>query len=172
MESLEGENVMNLDKFHIDFRGDFGNLKVTPRGLRWADVDRLVNVKGIVDSVSKVKPGLLKSVHYCEADNTDLVKEHHDNCCLITEKKTPFQNNVIPTKKIKNHVLTMDWGLWEYKDIQKVQMQGMAENFQSGMLSRSVEAVGVLKTKVVGKSFSGGVFPSFLPVTGVISSSR
>ena len=185
LESLDGEDSLDFDEFHIDFRGNFGNQTVTPRGLRSANVNRLVKVKGIVVSVSKVKPRLVKSVHYCEADNTDLVKEYHDNYRVITDKETLFQNNVIPTKKNENDVLTMEWGLCEYKDIQKVQMQEMPENVPAGMLSRSVEVVltdhlvdkakpgdrvevvGVLKTKVVGKSFSVGVFRSFLLATGV-----
>ena len=185
LDNLNMDEQFSLDDFHLDFCGNFGKHTMTPRGLRSSSVNKLVKVKGIVVSVSKVKPRLVKSVHYCEADNTDLVKEYHDNYRIITDKETIFQNNVIPTKKNEKDVLTMEWGLCEYKDIQKVQMQEMPENVPPGMLSRSVEVVltqhlvdkakpgdrveivGILKTRVVGKSFSVGVFRSFLLATGI-----
>lgn len=185
LENLNTDESHQLEDFHINFTGSFGRHTVTPRGLRSSSVNKLVKVKGIIVSVSKVKPRLVKSVHYCEADNTDLVKEYHDNYRVITNKETIFQNNVIPTKKNEKDVLTMEWGLCEYKDIQKIQMQEMPENVPPGMLSRSieivltqhlvdkakpgdrVEIVGILKTRVVGKSFSVGVFRSFLLATGV-----
>ena len=185
LENLNLDETYSMDEFHIDFRGNFGKHTMTPRGLRSSSVNKLVKVKGIVVSVSKVKPRLIKSVHYCEADNTDLVKEYHDNYRIITDKETLFQNNVIPTKKNERDVLTMEWGLCEYKDIQKVQIQEMPENVPPGMLSRSVEVVltehlvdkakpgdrveivGVLKTRTIGKSFSVGVFRSFLLATGI-----
>ena len=185
LENLNTDEEFTIDDFHLDFRGNFGKHTMTPRGLRSCNVNKLVKVKGIVVSVSKVKPRLVKSVHYCEADNTDLVKEYHDNYRVITDKETIFQNNVIPTKKNEKDVLTMEWGLCEYKDIQKVQMQEMPENVPPGMLSRSIEVVltqhlvdktkpgdrveivGILKTRAVGKSFSVGVFRSFLLATGI-----
>lgn len=185
VEEQNLEDAQALEDIHLDFRGNFGKHTMTPRGLRSSSVNKLVKVKGIVVSVSKVKPRLIKSVHYCEADNTDLVKEYHDNYRVITDKETLFQNNVIPTKKNEKDVLTMEWGLCEYKDIQKVQMQEMPENVPPGMLSRSIEVVltqhlvdkakpgdrveivGILKTRVVGKSFSVGVFRSFLLATGI-----
>ena len=174
-----------LDHFHINFTGNFGKNTMTPRGLRSNSINKLVKVKGIVVSVSKVKPRLVKSVHYCDADNTDLVKEYHDNYQVVQNKETIFQNNVIPTKKNEKDVLTMEWGLCQYRDIQRVQLQEMPENVPPGMLSRSIEVVftehmvdkakpgdrieivGVLKTKVVGKSFVVGVFRSFLLATAV-----
>lgn len=185
LDNLNTDELYEMEDFHINFTGSFGRNTVTPRGLRSSSVNRLVKVKGIVVSVSKVKPRLVKSVHYCEADDTDLVKEYHDNYKVITNKETIFQNNVIPTKKNEKDVLTMEWGLCEYKDIQKIQMQEMPENVPPGMLSRSieivltqhlvdkakpgdrVEIVGILKTRTVGKSFSVGVFRSFLLATGV-----
>ena len=175
----------SFDDFHLKFEGNFGKNTVTPRGLRSHSVNKLVKVKGIIVSVSNVKPRLVKSVHYCEADNTDMVKEYHDTYKVVQNAETIFQNNVIPTKKNEKDVLTMEWGLCEYKDIQKVQMQEMPENVPPGMLSRSieivltnhlvdsikpgdrVEIVGVLKTKAVGKSFSIGIFKSFLLATSV-----
>jgi DNA replication licensing factor MCM3 len=175
----------SLENFHLKFEGNFGKNTITPRGLRSHSVNKLVKVKGIVVSVSNVKPRLIRSVHYCEADNTDMVKEYHDTYQIVQDSETIFQNNVIPTKKNEKDVLTMEWGLCEYKDIQRIQMQEMPENVPPGMLSRSieivlsnhlvdsikpgdrVEVVGVLKTRAVGKSFAVGVFRSFLLATGV-----
>lgn len=65
------------------FTGNLGSHLVTPRGLGSRLVNKFVGVQGIVTSISRVKPRLLKSSHYCEPTKKHVQMEYPDAYELV-----------------------------------------------------------------------------------------
>lgn len=74
----------------MTFNGNYGAHLVTPRGLNSKLINKLVAVQGIVTSASRVKPKLLKSVHYCEVSKKSSTQEYTDKFTLNTREATQY----------------------------------------------------------------------------------
>jgi DNA replication licensing factor MCM3 len=70
------------DAIRVSFCGSLGGHLVTPRGLTCRLVNKFVGVQGIVTSISRVKPKLLKSAHYCETTTKHSQHEYPDKYTL------------------------------------------------------------------------------------------
>lgn len=157
---------------------------MTPRGLTCKLVNNYVGVQGIVTSTSRVRPKLLKSVHYCEATQKPLTREYNDNL-QITDQRMNSYTNAIPLYDENKNPLSMEYGLSQYKDIQKISLQEMPEKVPTGQLSRGVDIVlqddlvdkvkpgdrvqimGVLTPVTTGGTFNIGTFKTEIIATSV-----
>lgn len=161
-----------------------GSHLVTPRGLTCKLVNNYVGVQGIVTSTSRVRPKLLKSVHYCEATSKPLTREYNDNL-QITDQRISSYTNAIPLYDENKNPLSMEYGLSQYKDIQRISLQEMPEKVPTGQLSRGVDIVlqddlvdkvkpgdrvqimGVLTPVTTGGTFNIGTFKTEIIATSV-----
>lgn len=157
---------------------------VTPRGLRSSLVNKFVAVRGIVTSISRVKPKLLRSFHYCESTKKPLVKEYFDKYQLVDDDKMGT-NNTVPMYDEARNPLSMEYGYCRYKDIQTITIQEMPENAPTGQLSRSVEIIlqndlvdltkpgdriqvnGIYKPLSGSQTFSIGTFKALVIATSI-----
>lgn len=124
----------------VAFDGSLGSHLVTPRGLNSRLVNKFVGVQGIVTSITRVKPKLLRSFHYCEKTNKPLLREYSDKYNL-TDEVHLNQATSIPVYDEEQNPLSLEYGLCEYRDVQTVTIQEMPENVPTGQLSRSMEIV-------------------------------
>jgi DNA replication licensing factor MCM3 len=76
------KTTSDSDIIKVAFVGSLGSHLVTPRGLTSRLVNKLIGVQGIVTSISRVKPKLLKSAHYCEATKKHSQHEYNDKYAL------------------------------------------------------------------------------------------
>lgn len=170
----------------VSFVGSLGSHLVTPRGLTSRLANKYVGVQGIVTSISRVKPKLMKSAHYCEATKKHSTKEYEDRYALKSQQINA-SNIAIPIydDNENKNPLSMEYGLCEYHDIQTIVLQEMPEKVPAGLLSRSIEVVlqndlvdltkpgdrvqinGVFKTLVSGSTFVSGTFRTILVGTSV-----
>ena len=179
-------NVTETDgsKYKISFEGSLGTHLVTPRGLTSRLINNYVGVQGIVTLTGRVRPRLLKSVHWCEATKKTTIKEYDDKD-LITDEGKYQTSNAIPICDDNKNKLSMEYGLSEYKDVQTIQLQEMPERVPTGQLSRGIEIVlqddlvdkvkpgdrvqinGVLRPISSSVSYSIGTFKTQLIATSV-----
>ncbi|GMH91690.1 hypothetical protein TL16_g12125, partial [Triparma laevis f. inornata] len=141
-------------KVEVGFEGSFGQLHVSPRGLRSNCLRSLVCVEGIVTKCSAVRPKVTKSVHYCEKTGQTTDKIYRDATSLelglprIDRDGTEMQdtilsitNAVYPTKDKENNPLETEYGLCQYEDFQTITIQEMPERAPMGQLPRSVDVI-------------------------------
>ncbi|GMH78018.1 hypothetical protein TrVE_jg9723 [Triparma verrucosa] len=141
-------------KVEVGFEGSFGQLHVSPRGLRSSCLRSLVCVEGIVTKCSAVRPKVTKSVHYCEKTGQTTDKIYRDATSLelglprIDRDGTEMQdtilsitNAVYPTKDKENNPLETEYGLCQYEDFQTITIQEMPERAPMGQLPRSVDVI-------------------------------
>lgn len=164
-----------------------GNHLVTPRGLGSRLVNKLVGVQGIVTSISRVKPKLLKSTHYCEKTKKQTECTYEDKYALIERINAKRGALSVPNydETQERNALTMEFGLSEYKDVQIIQLQEMPEKVPAGQLSRSIEIIlrddlvdlakpgdriqvnGVYRPQVAGMTMTNGCFRTMVIATSV-----
>lgn len=133
-------------ELQVGFDGSFGANSVSPRGLLSSQLNRLVEVEGIVTKCSNVKPKLVKSVHYCAKTKAYSTREFRDQTALDIGIKVGSverlpTSSVMPTEDKDGNVLDTEYGLCQYKDYQVVTLQEMPERAKVGQLPRSVECI-------------------------------
>lgn len=89
------QNTQDQTIYRVTFEGNLGSHLVTPRGLTSKLVNSYVGVQGIVTVANRVRPKLLKSVHYCEATGKPLTKEYADKN-LITDQIQENWSSAVP----------------------------------------------------------------------------
>lgn len=104
-----------MERMKVAFVGSMGNHMVTPRGLTSRLVNKLISVQGIVTSITRVKPKLLKSFHYCEKTKKPLQREYEDKYSLSDQVKLGLSSTV-PVYDEEQNPLTVEFGLCEYRD--------------------------------------------------------
>ena len=88
------EGTKSEQSYRITFEGSLGSNLVTPRGLTSRLVNNFVGVQGIVTATSRVRPRLLKSVHYNEKTDKSLMREYVDKNQLTDELKLGMPNAI------------------------------------------------------------------------------
>lgn len=145
MDSSVSKTMLQRD-LQVGFDGSFGANSVSPRGLLSSQLNRLVEVEGIVTKCSNVKPKLVKSVHYCPKTKAYSTREFRDQTDIDIGIKVGAvermpTSSVIPTADKDGNVLDTEHGLCQYKDYQLVTLQEMPERAKVGQLPRSIECI-------------------------------
>jgi len=164
--------IKELDKTYADslktpikigFEGGFGRHHMTPRGLNSGMLGHMVCIEGVVTKSAVNAPKLLQSIHYCEATNKVVSRDHKDNTALGALATAGVGG--APKKDDDNNDIKMEVGLSVYKDTQKITVQEAPENAPTGVIPRSVEIV--VEDDLVEKAKPGdrvrciGVYRSF-----------
>ncbi|KAJ2746171.1 MCM DNA helicase complex subunit [Coemansia sp. BCRC 34301] len=138
----------NVFRVAVGFRGSFGALHVTPRGLRAAQLGQLLCVEGIVTRCSLVRPKVVRSVHYAEASKTFYAKHYYDQTHGSGgggggkgDAGAAGFSSAYPTTDDKGNALTTEYGYSRYMDHQTVNIQEMPERAPPGQLPRGVDVI-------------------------------
>lgn len=118
--------------------GSFGEYAVNPRTLSSKHLNRLVSLEGIVTRCSLVRPKVVKSVHYNEAQKLFMWREYKDQTMSVN---APASSSVYPTEDDKGNPLTTEYGYCTYRDHQTISIQEMPERAPAGQLPRSVDVI-------------------------------
>ena len=125
------------ENINLGFVGSFGSNFVTPRSINSSLISKMVCCRGIVTSVSLVRPKIKKSVHFDENAKIFYEKEYRDRTMITnlppTTTKYPMVHN--------NTLLRSEYGLSEYFDFQTFILQEMPENAPPGQLPRNIECI-------------------------------
>ncbi|KAL1567464.1 DNA replication licensing factor MCM3 2 [Salvia divinorum] len=127
----EGEQVL------VGLDGPFVSRRVTPRDLLSGFIGSMVCVEGIVTKCSLVRPKVVKSVHFCPANEKFTVREYRD---IASNIGLPT-GSVYPTRDDNGNLLVTEFGLCTYKDHQTLSMQEVPENSAPGQLPRTVDII-------------------------------
>ncbi|KAG9285285.1 hypothetical protein G9A89_001419 [Geosiphon pyriformis] len=126
------------EQYYIGFEGSFGEHHLNPRTLRAAFLGKLVCVEGIVTRCSKVRPKLVKSVHWCEKTHIFYSKEYQDSTALGNlVNSTP----IYPTEDDNGNPLTTLFGYSVYLDHQMISIQEMPERAPVRGMSKSLDVI-------------------------------
>jgi DNA replication licensing factor MCM3 len=131
-----------LDEYFVGFDGAFGGHTVTPRALNTNLLRCMVNVEGIITKLSLLKPKLVTSVHYSDGKKSNkparrIVRQHRDITTSFGLPTAP----VYPTRDEDDNILTIEYGMSQYRDYQKIVLQEMPEKAPPGQIPRSVEII-------------------------------
>lgn len=86
---------------------------------------------------SLVRPKMLRSVHFCEATKAFHERTYRDGSSL-----TGLETSVTyPTRDEAGNLLSIEYGLSEYENVQNLHVQEMPEKAEVGQLPRSVDVV-------------------------------
>ncbi|ORD92827.1 MCM3 [Hepatospora eriocheir] len=91
----------------LGFKGALGTYFCTPRTINSSYLQKMVCCKGIVTSVSLVRPKLRTSVHYDEIKNQFFIKEYNDDTMI---ERMPVTDTTYPTN-FEGRTLIWDMGL-------------------------------------------------------------
>eukprot|EP00746_Dinoflagellata_sp_MGD_P158974 gnl/MRDRNA2_/MRDRNA2_86608_c0_seq2.p1 gnl/MRDRNA2_/MRDRNA2_86608_c0~~gnl/MRDRNA2_/MRDRNA2_86608_c0_seq2.p1 ORF type:complete len:796 (+),score=188.49 gnl/MRDRNA2_/MRDRNA2_86608_c0_seq2:71-2458(+) len=164
----------------IAFEGGFGRHHMTPRGLNAGMLGHMVCIEGVVTKAAVGTPKLIQSIHYCEATNKVVGREHRDGTALVATASTGVGG--MPQKDDDNNDIRMEIGMSIYKDTQKITVQEAPENAPTGVIPRSVEII--IEDDLVDRAKPGdrirctGVYRSFpslgqsIPTTNGVWPSR
>ena len=87
---------------------------------------------------SLVRPKIIKSVHYCEANATFHYREYRDATMYGINPPT---SAAYPTEDPDGNPLTTEFGLSTFRDHQMISVQEMPERAPPGQLPRSIDVV-------------------------------
>ena len=151
--TIDPSSVKHLQsrQLQVGFDGSFGMNSVSPRGLLSSQLNKLVEVEGIVTKCSNVKPKLIRSVHYNPTTKAYSTREFRDQTGLdvgvaiadssgAVRQRLPTNAN-LPTEDADGNPIDTEHGLCQYKDYQCVTLQEMPERAKVGQLPRSVEVI-------------------------------
>ncbi|CAD7955922.1 unnamed protein product [Amoebophrya sp. A25] len=125
----------------LSLTGRFGSHYVTPRGLNSSLVTKLVQVEGVVTSVSNVLSRLTSSIYFTEDESvTNRVKqrEHRDNMSLLWQD---IKTSAMLKQDAEGVEWTTQFGFCKYKDQQHIIIQEMPEHAPTGQIPVSVVAM-------------------------------
>ncbi|PSS05300.1 MCM2/3/5 family-domain-containing protein [Coniella lustricola] len=128
-----GDEVM----YYCAWAGSFGLHTCNPRTLSAQHLNHMVSVEGIVTRCSLIRPKIVKSVHYNEAENKFHFREYRDQ--TMTNGQTT--NSVYPQEDEKKNPLVTEYGWCTYRDHQSISIQEMPERAPAGQLPRGVDVI-------------------------------
>lgn len=123
--------------YYCAWAGSFGLHACNPRTLSAQHLNRMVSVEGIVTRCSLIRPKIVKSVHYNEAENKFHFREYRDQ--TMTNGVTT--NSVYPQEDEKGNPLVTEYGWCTYRDHQTISIQEMPERAPAGQLPRGVDVI-------------------------------
>jgi DNA replication licensing factor MCM3 len=94
-------------------------------------------MEGIVTKASLVRPKVVKSTHYSEAQNKFFYQEYRDQTMTMGAAST----SVYPTEDRDGNPLVTEYGYCVYRDHQTISIQEMPERAPAGQLPRSVDVI-------------------------------
>jgi len=124
-------------KYHVAIEGSFGSNRMSPRELMSDNLTQLCCVEGIVTKCSLVRPKVMRTVHHCAKTGEFHSKVYHD----ATSFGQRTTDNSFPRTDDEGNPLTMEYGLCEYKNSQKVYIQDMPERTAAGTMPRTIECI-------------------------------
>lgn len=128
-----GDEVM----YYCAWAGSFGLHTCNPRTLSAQHLNHMVSVEGIVTRCSLIRPKIVKSIHYNEAENKFHFREYRDQ--TMTNGQTT--NSVYPQEDEKGNPLMTEYGWCTYRDHQTISIQEMPERAPAGQLPRGVDVI-------------------------------
>ncbi|KAM7213583.1 hypothetical protein V8F06_011027 [Rhypophila decipiens] len=123
--------------YYCAWAGSFGLNACNPRTLSSQHLNGMVSIEGIVTRTSLIRPKIVKSVHYNEAENIFHFREYRDQT-MSNGVTTP---SIYPTEDDKGNPLTTEYGFSTYRDHQTVSIQEMPERAPAGQLPRGVDVI-------------------------------
>lgn len=123
--------------YYCAWAGSFGLHTCNPRTLSANHLNQMVSVEGIVTRCSLIRPKIVKSVHYNEAENKFHFREYRDQ--TMTNGVTT--NSVYPQQDDKGNPLMTEYGWCTYRDHQTISIQEMPERAPAGQLPRGVDVI-------------------------------
>ncbi|KAF3767369.1 putative subunit of pre-replication complex [Cryphonectria parasitica EP155] len=123
--------------YYCAWAGSFGLHACNPRTLSAQNLNHMVSVEGIVTRCSLIRPKIIKSVHYNEAENKFHFREYRDQ--TMTNGQTT--NSVYPQEDDKGNSLVTEYGWCTYRDHQTISIQEMPERAPAGQLPRGVDVI-------------------------------
>lgn len=123
--------------YYCAWAGSFGLHACNPRTLSAHHLNQMVSVEGIVTRCSLIRPKIVKSVHYNEAENKFHFREYRDQ--TMTNGVTT--NSVYPQKDDQGNPLMTEYGWCTYRDHQTISIQEMPERAPAGQLPRGVDVI-------------------------------
>ncbi|KKY36896.1 putative dna replication licensing factor mcm3 [Diaporthe ampelina] len=123
--------------YYCAWSGSFGLHACNPRTLSAHHLNHMVSIEGIVTRCSLIRPKIVKSVHYNEAENKFHFREYRDQ--TMTNGVTT--NSVYPQEDDKGNPLMTEYGWCTYRDHQSISIQEMPERAPAGQLPRGVDVI-------------------------------
>jgi DNA replication licensing factor MCM3 len=136
-ELMDDDRNKDDVRYTLGIEGSFGGNRLTPRQLNTRHLGQLVCIEGIATRCSRVRPKVVKTVHYCDATGKYTTQSFFDSTS-ITGSPTP---SVYPTQDENNNPLTTEYGFSQYVDSQSMAIQEMPEKAPAGLLPMSVDVV-------------------------------
>lgn len=131
-----GKHDIDGKQYYIGLRGSFGDHHLNPRTLRARHLGGMISLEGIVTRCSLVRPKMVKSVHWNEAQKVHVYREYRD---AHTSGNAPPTGVVVPQVDDNGNKLSTEFGFSIFRDQQSVSIQEMPERAPPGQLPRSVE---------------------------------
>ncbi|KAK0715004.1 DNA replication licensing factor mcm3-like protein [Lasiosphaeris hirsuta] len=123
--------------YYCAWAGSFGLHACNPRTLSSQHLNTMVSIEGIVTRTSLIRPKVVKSVHYSEANDKFWFKEYRDQ--TMTNGVTT--SSVYPQEDPEGNPLLTEYGLCTYRDHQTISIQEMPERAPAGQLPRGVDVI-------------------------------
>ncbi|KAJ5893771.1 hypothetical protein N7495_005462 [Penicillium taxi] len=124
--------------YYCAYVGAFGEFSCNPRTLGSDQLNRMVSLEGIVTKCSLVRPKVIQSVHYCEANGNFHSRRYRDQT-MTASGATSL--NVYPQQDDEGRPLITEYGYSTFLDHQSISIQEMPERAPAGQLPRSVDVI-------------------------------